>query len=174
MRWGQRTPAAGTLSLKDVWDSLILGALPFIARFFILPNHPARVILERTQLCLQQPPCFRPPRGFLFSTAKSPGSFTQHSRPPAVWPPAHFLPPAHRSCPLSVADCIPPPRAVRAPHPAFGCAMPPPWNVLSFLPSASQSNKLLLFSFQYQMVPSLGMPRFREPNGLTYRAGSGE
>lgn len=62
-----------------------------------------------------------PPNGFPFPTADSPSSFSQHSRPPAVWPQVHFLLPP---CPLLLSTprsglFIPPPQAVFGPHPAF-------------------------------------------------------
>lgn len=92
----------------------------------------------------------RPPNGFPFPTADSPSSFSQPSRPPAVWPQVHFLllcPPL-LSMPLS-GLFIPPPQAVFGPHPAFAYAVSPPWNALSFLSCLSPTNSCSVFNIQW-------------------------
>lgn len=134
------------------------------------PNPPSQSNLRTHTALTTAPLCLRSPSGFLFPTAESLHSALKASSSLASGPAPTPLPTAPVHSPQQTLHSSPT-SSTRSP-PAFAYAMSPPWNVLFFLPSTSRSNKLLL-SFQYQMEPSLGMPLFLDPNGLTYIAGSG-
>lgn len=133
------------------------------------PNPPSQSNLRTHTALTTAPLCLRSPGGFLFPTAESLHSALKASGSLASGPAPAPLPTAPVHSPQQTLHSSP---TCSARSPPCLCICYVSSLECSFLPSISRSNKLLL-SFQYQMEPSLGMPLFLDPSGLTYIAGSG-